>query len=241
MNKIKRHEPCPCWSWKKAKKCYYNPDPYSNNCRVFLVEKVNEYSPFIQKSLDDCIKEIWLSINELEKIKAIRSQISLLIILVDLLSKVWVRFNERNPASDDNIKRLKEWYNLFVYNERNKFWRDNEQLHKFTADDFANLRNSLLHKFALPKDDPKTWRSIILNNDSSHILAGKFKDKHVLLSPNELKNLINDWYILMMKDIAKNPNDIKYLKGINYIWLQLHKEWAVVMKWTEVNNQIFLD
>lgn len=241
MVRIKRSDLCPCWSWKKAKKCYYNPDSYNNNCRVFLIEKTKEYVPFIQQYLDDCIKEITQSLIELDKIKAIRSQTSLLIILVDLSSKVWIWFTERNPATNENIQRLKDWFNYFVYTERNKYWKDNEELHKFTAEDFVNLRNSLLHKFALPKDDSITWRSIILNNDSSHKLAGQFKEKHVLLSPLELMNLVREWYVLMINEMKKDIKSIEYLKWINYIWLQLHKEWAVVMKWTDVKNQFFLD
>lgn len=231
---------CPCWSWKNAKKCYYNPDHYSNNCRLFLLEKRDEYIPFIQEYLDGVIKEIVGSVGELKDIKAIRSQISLLIILVDLLSKVWVRFNDRNNATTDNNLRLKNRFERFISTENNKYWKENEDLHKFTSDDFAKLRNSLLHKFALPKDDPITWRSIILNNDSSHKLAEQFREKHVLLSPLELMNLIREWYVLMIDEISKNPNNIEYLKWINYIWLQLHKEWAVLMEWKEVKNNIFM-
>lgn len=240
MIKIKRSDLCPCWSWKKAKKCYYNTDPYNNNCGLFLLEKRNEYIPFIQEYLDGAINEIVRSVGELKDIKAIRSQISLLIILVDLLSKVWVRFNYRNNATTDNNLRLKNRFEKFISTENNKYRKENEDLHKFTSDDFANLRNSLLHKFALPKDDPITWRSIILNNDSSHKLAEQFREKHVLLSPLELMNLIREWYVLMIDEISKNPNNIEYLKWINYIWLQLHKEWAVLMEWKEVKNNIFM-
>ena len=214
------------------KKCYYNPNPYNNSCKLFLTEKTHEYIPFIQKYLDGCINEIANSLVELDKIKAIRSQVVLLIIFGDLSSKVRVWFKERNPASDGNDQRLKNWFNRFVYTEKNKYWNNNEQLHKFTAEDFVKLRNSLLHKFALPKENPKNWKSIILNNGSNYKLTKNFKE-NILLSPFELMNLIWDWYALMIEEMKKNINDIEYLKWINYVWLQLYKEWAVLVRWTD--------
>ena len=230
MSDNNRNKLCPCWSWKKLKKCYGNPDQYNNNCKLFLEEKAKEYVPYIQRYLDDVINEIIPSIPKLDEIRAIRSQFSLLIILVDLLSKIWYWFNERKKASNWNTKRLKDWFNLFIYTNNNKYRRKNEKIHNFTCDDFSNLRNSLLHKFALPDIDNKTWKSIILNNNSNHNLSKKFWKKHVFISPIDLMNLIWEWYALMIWEIWKCAGTQDYLKWINYIWLELHKEWAVLIR-----------
>lgn len=219
---------CPCWSGKLTKDCLLNPNFRNNNCKLFLPIFWELYENNIIYFIKYTTQEVTQTIDTLEKYStAARSQTSILIIFVDVLSKIWDLFYFQNRW---NKNRFTSWYDEFLATDDNKYWKSNEEIQRLNSDLFYNLRNSLLHSFALPQTD-KTWINIALNRNApeSEIVRLK-KLNNIVITPVELFNFIQDWVDLMLKKMESKKEDIDdYYRRIINVWKAIEEEWAVIL------------
>lgn len=225
---------CPCWSGKLTKDCLLNPNFRNNNCKLFLPIFWELYKNNINYFIECTIQEVTQTINTLEKYStAVRSQMSILIIFIDVLSKIWDLFYFRDRW---NKNRFTSWYDEFIATDNNKYWKDNEGIQRLNSDLFYNLRNSLLHSFALPKSDER-WINIALNRNAPQSEIDRLKGlNNIVITPTDLFNLINDWVNLMLKRMELKKEDIDdYYRRIINVWKAIEEEWAVIL-----SNEDFL-
>lgn len=156
--------------------------------------------------------------------KLVKSELSLMFIGADALS----RFREIITTGKEekiNEDRFREWFDDFVFNDKNEAYRNNKKEINCNSSAAWKLRNSLLHFYGLPQskfeyigfgtlDEPliKTFRTLVSKNH-----GGK---QARLINPYRLIEAILGGFLTqgeVLAEMIRGNNDLEketYIKGI---------------------------
>lgn len=229
-SKISPNDPCPCWSKKKYKKCH-EVDRFQNTCTLFLKENLNDNIKNIQSFIDVATNEISQAVKCLQDhckiVQTLRSQCILLFAFIETMSKLWGSFIDYK-STDRDKECVVSRFNEFIGTNNNEAWKTNTHLHNLDWEILYKLRCKLSHGLSVP-DTQINWKTIMINNDSTHpsaeLLRKRIKNL-IAISPTELALLAIWAGKLMIDRINYNGNDIDFPQKIQNMANYLQKEWA---------------
>jgi hypothetical protein len=168
----------------------------------------------------------------------LRIQVIIVFSLLDVFANYWCEYrnNREKPR-----KRCCDWYEQFCKTDRNEEFVRDKQWAILSSSQMYDLRDSIVHFFALPEERENLSISLEPNNlpvAESQNLRNEFKKtgKNILIiKPHDFHKLIKKGGIVMLKDWANNikasRNDKakgdEHIAGMERLWNKVNKEGAV--------------